>query len=392
MSLTSDLVGRTSRAGETLALIRNGSATTIAELAAAMGLARSTVSERVDLLVGRGLVSAELAPAQGRGRPASVFRFDPTARVALVAQVGMSGMRVGVTDLAGGILHTVTADVAVGEGPRALVDHVQRLFDDSLLATGRTRDDVAGVGVGLPGRIELESAPGGTTAPAAWSPYGVRALLAETWDVPICVDRAVSLLASAEQRSFHPGASVLLGLKVGTVVECGVVVDGRSVGGGSGIAGEIGHTAVAGADAPCVCGNAGCLNAVASGGALARDLAAAGHEVASARQVAALAAGGDVEAIHAVREAGRRIGEVLAGAVNLLNPDVVVVWGYLADGGDHLVAGLREGLYRAAVPAASRHVRLEAARYGDDAALKGAATAVVELALDPAHVDVVLGG
>ena len=132
MSLTSDLVGRTSRAGETLALIRNGSATTIAELAAAMGLARSTVAERVDLLVGRGLVSTELAPAQGRGRPASVFRFDPTARVALVAQVGMSGMRVGATDLAGGILHTLTADVAVDQGPRALVDGVQELFDACL--------------------------------------------------------------------------------------------------------------------------------------------------------------------------------------------------------------------------------------------------------------------
>jgi predicted NBD/HSP70 family sugar kinase len=118
-----------------------------------------------------------------------------------------------------------------------------------------------------------------------------------------------------------------------------------------------------------------------------RDLAVAGHDVASARDIAALAARGDASVGSAVRQAGRRIGEVLAGAVNLLNPDVIVVWGYLADGGDHLVAGLREGLYRGAVPAASRHVSIEAARYGDDAALRGAATAVLDEALLPSRID-----
>ena len=381
---------RSSRAGEMLQLVRAGTATTISALASATGLARSTVTERVELLVAAGLVVPRTAGAQGRGRPAAVFDFNATAGVVLTGQVGMSGLRVGVADLEGTIVATSATDVDLAAGPTVLLEHLQRAFDRALAEAGRDPAAVMGVGVGLPGRIELEATPGPAGGPdRPWLSHPLRTMLEEAYRVPVRVDRAVNLLASAEHRSFHRDATVLLGVKVGTVIECGVVIGGRPVGGGSGIAGEIGHTPVAGAEQVCACGNRGCLNAVASGAALVRDLAAAGHPVANAREVASLAARGDAPVGIAVRQAGRHVGEVLAGAVNLLNPDVIVVWGYLADGGDHLVAGLREGLYRTAVPAAGDHVRIEAARFGDDAALRGAATAVLDEALRPSRIDTV---
>lgn len=376
------------RAGEVLDLVRRGQATTISELSVAMGMARSTVSERVDALVALGLLRAHADVVAGRGRPATAYAFHPGAGVVLGAQVGMSGMRVAVGDLAGDILATRSADVAIGQGPQTVLQLLEEELDLAMAEVSRTRSDVLGVGVGVPGRIELETTAdlgAGTSRP--WVDYPLEQHLATTYGVPVLLDRGVALLTTAEHRAVYPDASVVLGVKVGTVVECGVVVGGRVVGGGSGLAGEIGHTAVAGHDVLCVCGNRGCLNAVAGGAALVRALTEQGLQVSSAREVAQLALRGVVPAAQAVRESGRLVGEVLAGAINLLNPDVVVVWGYLADAGDQLFAGLRESLYRYGVPAATQHVRVEPARLGDDAGIRGAVTTVVEEVLLPHHVD-----
>ncbi|WP_375001882.1 ROK family protein [Aeromicrobium sp. CTD01-1L150] len=384
----SDPLARASRSGEVLRLIRTGAATTISELATAMNVARSTVTDRVDLLTDIGMIVPRTGFSTGRGRPATVFAFRTDSRLALTAQVGMSGVRLGLADMAGNILTTHTHDLALAEGPEALFDALQAGFSRLLDAAERTVEDVVGVGVGLPGRIELETTEGlGASSTRPWLSHSLKSWLEDLYDVPVCVDRGVNLLSNAEHRSFHPSAEILLGLKVGTVIECGIVVAAKTVTGGSGIAGEIGHTRVPGSEAPCACGNRGCLNAVASGAALAEQLNNDDLPVRSARDVADMAANGHFAATSALRSAGRAVGEVVAGAVNLLNPDIIVVWGYLADGGDHLIAGLREGLYRGAVPAASRHVVIEPARLGDDAALRGAATAVVEQALTPERVD-----
>ncbi len=379
---------RISRAGEVLDLVRSGRATTISELATALNVARSTVNERVEVLLERGLVVAGGEAVLGRGRPATVLAFNAAAGVVLSAQIGMSGLRVGVYDLGGDPLATESTDIPVAAGPVAVLDVLEAAFDAQLAVAGRSRSDVMGVGIGMPGRIELETTrEGGSAAGRPWIDFPVTERLAATYGVPVSVGRGVSLLAMAEHRAFHPDAGVLLGLKVGTVVECGVVIDGRIVAGGSGLAGEIGHTPVPGTDTVCVCGNQGCLNAVAGGGAIADALSAQGYAVDSARGVADLAQQGVVEAGQAVREAGRRIGGVLAGAVNLLNPDVIVVWGYLADAGDQLFAGLQESLYRMGVPAATRHVQIEYTRLGADAGIRGAAVSATEEILSAPSID-----
>ncbi len=300
----------------------------------------------------------------------------------------MSGLRAGVHDLGGTPLATRSTDIAIGTGPDHVLNALVAQLDSLLAEAGRDRGDVLGIGVGMPGHIELETARGSSgTAGPPWGPYPVEQHLTSAFGVPVFVGRAASLLALAEHRAFHPEARVLLAVKAGTVIECGIVIDGHVVAGGSDLAGEIGHTPLSGQDALCVCGNRGCLNAVAGGGALADHLAALGYPVDSAREVARLARDGVVAAGQAVRESGRHIGEVLAGAVNLLNPDVVVVWGYLADAGDQLFAGMHESLFKLGVPAATRHVRVEYTRLGDDAGIRGAAVTATEAALSADAVD-----
>lgn len=379
---------RSVRAGEVFQLIRSGRADTTSELAATMGLARSTVTERLEGLQRLGLVipAGETAPV--RGRPAGRLAFNAKAGVTLAAHVGMSGTMIAITDLAADVEWRTQIQFDVANGPDALFEILQREFNNGLVELQRSLDDVFGIAIGLPGDIEITSAPGRSGGTAhAWGDNGLAARVSAAFRAPAVVDRDVNLMAIGEHRSAWPDAEVFMCLKVGTVIACGLTIGNHVVQGATGLVGEIGHTKLPGAQAPCACGSRGCLNTVAGGPALAARLREQGVDAHDARDVAALANSGSIEAGQAVRLAGESIGEVVAGAVNLLNPDVITLWGYLVDAGDQFIAGLQEAVYKAALPSAARAVRIVRSTLGDDAGLRGAALTVLDQALSPERID-----
>ncbi|GAA1566159.1 MULTISPECIES: ROK family transcriptional regulator [Kribbella] len=375
------------RAGEILELVRRGDANTTGQLADQLGIARSTVNDRLELLLASGMLTLDGPTAVGsRGRPASTLSFNPRSGVTLAAQLGISGVRTAVTDLSGEILASRMTDIDVTSGAVPVLGVVIEDFGRLLDQLGVETAKVHGIGVGMPARIELA-----TNAPGAdWSGEAVQDVLAGWLAVPVFVDHDVNLLAFGEHCARTDEPETLISVKVGTVIGCGIVVNGKVVQGVSKLAGEIGHTRVGGSQEPCSCGNVGCLNAVASGAALAKQLRARGLDAPNARAVAALARSGDVEAGHAVRMAGRDLGEVLASVVNLLNPGVISLWGYLAEAEEQLIAGIRESIARSAQSGPAGDVRIEPATMGADAGLYGAAMVVVEHALSPSAVDAYL--
>ena len=389
LSLPVSPTARVDRAGEVLSLIRGGRARTIGELASAMNLARSTVAQRVSHLVADGLVVAGpvgQAESQGaRGRPAAVLQFNAGAGVVLVAQLGMTGARVAIADLGGALLAERFEPFPIESGPEAVIGHLEQSLIAVLAAAGRSRSEVRGLGIGLPGSIDLSEK--NIPQAARWDRFPVGGRLQAAFGVPAFVDVDVNLLALGEQRSAWPGSDVLLCVKTGSVIGCGIVINGEVVRGSQGVAGNIGHIAVPGDATPCVCGNVGCLDAVAGGRALVTRLQAAGLPVRDVRHLVALAQEGVPQAAQAVRVAGRQIGEVLAYAVNLLNPGVVAVWGYLADVEAELLAGIRESIYQRSLPSTTQSLQLVRARLGDEAGLVGAATLVVSQILRPEVID-----
>ena len=148
-------------------------------------------------------------------------------------------------------------------------------------------------------------------------------------------------------------------VKVATGIGSGIISDGALRRGAEGAAGDLGHIQVPhDVDAVCRCGNVGCLEAIASGAAVASQLRAAGIEAHSSQDVVTLVRGGSVLATQLLRAAGRTIGEVLASAVSLLNPSVIVIGGSLAEAGDPLLAGVREVVYRRSLPLATANLRI----------------------------------
>jgi predicted NBD/HSP70 family sugar kinase len=185
----------------------------------------------------------------------------------------------------------------------------------------------------------------------------------------------------------------LMYVKIGTGIGCGIVSGRRIHRGAQGAAGDIGHVRLAGHDdVVCRCGNLGCLEAVAGGRALAAQLSRAGLPAASSRDVVALVKAGEPLAMQAVRDAGRCLGEVLAGCVNFFNPSAIVIGGDLAEAHQQLLAGVREVAFGRSLPMATRDLRLGCTELGDRAGVIGAGIMVVEHVLAPETIDRALHG
>jgi len=161
--------------------------------------------------------------------------------------------------------------------------------------------------------------------------------------------------------------------------------------GAVGAAGEFGHSKIpAAAGVACRCGDTGCLEAIAGGWALVRAMQQHGHSIGHIRDLVDLAVGGDPEARRLIRESGRHIGEVLAGAVNLLNPEALVIDGDMSKAYDIFVAGLRETVYGNATALATRELRILPSTHGDQSGVIGCAAMVLDHVLSARAVDAAL--
>ena len=382
------LTSRPTGCGELLQILRDGVPRSRADLVAVTGHARSTISTRIDALLPTGLVRAEAASSTG-GRPPSVYAFDPSARIVLAVDLGAVHLSVAVLDLAGTVLTETRVDCDITDGPEPVLDRVVELGRALLDQVGRPVGDLAGVGIGVPGPVQKTSGrPMNPPIMPRWDGVDIKGILGHELGVPVLVDNDVDLMAIGEHTAAYPDVSHLLFVKVATGIGAGIVANQALVRGTDGAAGDLGHVAVPeGRPELCHCGNTGCLEAVASGGALVRALQADGEKVRTSADVVDLVRGGNQHATALLRDAGRDLGAVLAGCVNLLNPSIIVIGGVMAQAGEHLLAGIREVVYRRSLPLATERLRIVTASTAGRAGLLGAGRVVADHVLAPAAVD-----
>ncbi|WP_107085345.1 ROK family protein [Streptomyces maremycinicus] len=382
-------------AGDLLELVRKGRATTRGALQQATGLSRATVGQRLDRLFRAGwLREGAGGPVDSPlgGRPSITLEFDDAHAVVLAADLDTRHARAAVLTLTGEILAEHGGTLVIEDGPDAVLGELGGWFAELLEKAGHRPDEVCGIGLAVPGPVDSET--GRVVQPPimpGWDGYDIRGRLSRaftertaggtaggfggTVSVPVLVDNDANLMAYGEQRTGYADCSAFVLVKVSTGIGAGVVVDGSIFRGIDGGAGDIGHIRV-GAEALCRCGSYGCLAAVASGGAVARRLAEAGVAASSGSDVRDLLAAGHPEAAAFAREAGRRVGDVLATVVTLLNPGVLMIAGDLA--GTAFLTGVRELLYQRALPRSTAHLDVVTSRLGERAGLVGAGALVVE--------------
>ena len=353
------------------------------------GLARSTVAARIDTLMALGLVAPVGEAVSTGGRPSTQFAIASSGKVVLGVDVGASHVRIGASDLSGRILATRLETIDIASGPAIVLTRVAELGLELMKELGRPVSDLLAIGVGLPGPVEFDiGMPINPPIMPGWNRFDVPGWLQNTFEAPVLVDNDVNIMALGEREFAWPDTNHLLFVKVATGIGSGVISGGYLQRGAQGTAGDIGHVHIArGSEVACHCGNFGCLEALAAGPAIARTLSEKGIAAETSADVVALAQSGNIQAIQALRQAGRDIGEVLTTCVSLINPSVIVMGGSLAQAGEHLIAGVREIVYTRSLPLATEHLQITQSKAGANAAMMGASMLAIHHALSPERIE-----
>ena len=378
-----------SGASELFQLLRDGQPRTRAELATVTGLARSTIALRVDSLMELGLIASVGGAISTGGRPSSRFALNPSARLVLAADIGASHANLAIADLTGRLLVHRGASMPVSDGPERVLSWMVETGHELLAEIDRDHSDLISIGIGLPGPVEYSTGrPINPPIMPGWDRFDVPGWVQHHWNVPVLVDNDVNIMALGEQAMAWPDTEHLIFVKVATGIGAGVISSGRLQRGAQGIAGDIGHVQIPrGAGVPCHCGNKGCLEAMASGPAIARALREQGVAVKNGRDVVELVKRGSIDAVHAIRQAGRDIGEVLTACVSLVNPSIIAIGGSMSQAGEHLLAGVREVVYTRSMPLATEHLSIVQSHAGDNAGVIGASMLAIHHALSPESID-----
>jgi predicted NBD/HSP70 family sugar kinase len=374
-----------------LNLVRTEAATTRQELERHSELGRAVVADRLTTMIELGLLKeGELAQATG-GRAPRQMRFRENAGSLLVSAIDQNSIALGVADLNGQMLveHHEAAQLDVG--PEAILERLATIFDWLLKETEKPAP--WGIGLALPGPIEKPAADFEVVPVLqglqSWQGFPFLEQISIRFGVPIFARSGVQTMTMGEAKAGGGrGLSDIIYVKLGRSISAGLISEGRLHRGAQGAAGMIGHTRV-GDDL---------LGAVAGADALAREGTAAAEDGRSPYLAQALARQGEISVVdigHAAQlgdlfcvellgRCGRLVGEALAPLTNLVNPALIVIGGIVADsGGDSLLAGIREAVYRQSHPMVSRDLQIMRSQMGASSGLVGAAQVVVEELFSP---------
>ncbi|WP_089157925.1 ROK family transcriptional regulator [Micromonospora sp. NBS 11-29] len=369
-----------------LRLLRDDGPRSRVELVDVLGLPRARLAAEVDRLTAQGLVEVAGPAASRGGRRSSLLRIGAQVRFGAVL-VGDGRLRVALTD---GELHLLArhdepADVRLG--PEVVVARAVELLGKLRAEAGLAR--LTGVGVALPAPVAVrDGTPVSPPALPGWHDFPVRDTLAAELGCPVQVDNDANAMALGER---HAGTGRpfddFLYVKLGDAVGCGLVLGGSLYRGAASGAGDIGHLQLTEDGPLCGCGNTGCVEAYCGHAALVREavtaaragrstvladrLAAAGELTVA--DVAAAAAEGDPAAQTLVRDAARRLGQVLVELVSFVNPAIVIIGGAAPGLGPVLLAEIRAVVYRRSTPLATGSMPIVLSDLDDRSALVGAA-------------------
>lgn len=281
----------------------------------------------------------------------------------------------------------------VSRGPDAIVDELVAMCRDTIaeVAAKEPGARVAGVGIGVPGPLDIARGMVLLTPNLGWVDFPLRDRISAALDLPAVIDNDANCAILGETwLGAARGARFAIGMTIGTGIGGGIVMQGRLHHGAADCAGEIGHITIEMNGRRCGCGNYGCLEAYASGPAIAMraveqvrfgaasllsTLADDDLDRVSAQMVYAAAQQGDAVALEVVRDTAHYLGTGVANLLNIFNPDLVVIVGGVTQAGDHLFEPLRREVARRAFRPAVESCRIVPGELGGLAGVHGAVKA-----------------
>jgi predicted NBD/HSP70 family sugar kinase len=371
-----------------------------ARIAAATSLTKTTVSSLVDDLVSARLVT-ELGPeARGKiGRPGSALALNRDGFAGIGLEINVDYIAVCVANLVGEVRYLRTrARDNRGQSPAKVLGRAVRMVRTAMKAADAARLTVAGLAVAVPGPVETDRGLLRLAPNLGWLDVPVADILADRFaghELAVVVDNEANLAALGELWfGGHLDLDDFVHVSGEIGVGGGIVIGGELFRGVRGFAGEIGHVVVQPDGPRCRCGARGCLEQVAGQEAILRSAGltgavgtSIGQPGGSVAELVARARDGEPGTLRAIEGAGRALGMGLSATVNIVDPSTVVLGGLYAALEPWLSKPLQEELRERAIALRWSPVQVLASRLGPDAAVRGAAGAVVKRVLsEPAAV------
>jgi predicted NBD/HSP70 family sugar kinase len=370
--------------GRVIDALRGRGTASRAEIARVTGLSRSTVSSIVSDLIEAGLLTEQaeatgVAHGEAGGRPPVLLSLNPSAGLAVGVDFGHSHLRVAVSDLSHEVLAEAWRELDVDHSAEEGLNAAAKLVDKVLKEAKVDRKGVIGVGMGLPGPINMATgAVGSSSILPGWVGVNAALEMERRLGLPVRVENDANLGALAEfVWGSGRGHSDVVYIKLSSGVGAGLLFGGKLHEGAGGTAGEIGHIPAQNGTAICRCGSRGCLETVVSVRAIAEQVGASRGETVSPRELLELISKEDPAASRLVSEAGREIGVAVAGLCNLVNPNCVIIGGDLSAAGDVITEPVLESIRRYAITSAAEQVTVVPGVLGERAELLGALALVL---------------
>ena len=280
-------------------------------------------------------------------------------------------------------------------GPEAVVARIVRCVRDAVDEADLRLEQVSGVGLGIPGAIDLETGTVLFAPNLGWRNLPIKDRLEQALGLPVVLENDCNMamrgVYTVELKSLPRHA---VGLFIGTGIGCGLIIEGKLYGGFHHIAGEVGHMVIDIDGPKCACGNQGCFEALASRTAIFREIALAvqqGQKTCLTEMLGAdlqrMRSGdlrrairrGDALVARIVKDAAQCIGIATANLINLLNPEVVVLGGGLIEAlAEDMMGVIIEVARNKAMAGAMNQVQIMASKLGDHAGIIGGAVLVRE--------------
>lgn len=343
------------------------------EIASIVGLSLPTVMDITDKLLEHGMIVAEKRRESGKGKRPELLRVCGEFYRFIGVDVGRTTIRIVLVGLDQKIIATVKYATRDVHRVRAFVEHICEEVLALVRRSGVDMDTVVGVCVAMPGLIERETGQVIFSPNFGWEDVPLQAWMNELLPFQVIVENANRVQASWEVfRDQENNDLTVLCVGLGYGIGGGLLQAGNLYYGASGTSGEVGHIPVSDdREAKCTCGNYGCLEAVASGAALARKaryLVARGEDALllqmcegdlerlEAKMVFAAARMGDENARRMIDETAEFIGVALAACINLLDPDRIYLCGGMMKNGPEFLEKIRACTLRKQMHNAGRRV------------------------------------
>lgn len=303
---------------------------------------------------------------------------------AIGVDIGGTSIKYGLCSADGELIERQTTNTPADAPKEKILELLAQIVQETLKFAKKKKIEVAAVGVGTPGSVDVEKGYliGGTPNFTHWADAGISDFLQSRFNVPVFADNDANLMSFGEY-SFGTGHRErdVICITLGTGIGGGIILNGNLYRGSFYAGSEIGHMSIDYRGRPCKCGGTGCWEQYASATAMIRDYNAENpnNPISDTRELFERFQAGEEAARKVIHQAIDYLGAGLANLINIFNPQMIVIGGGVSEAGDEFIEKITQSAFSRAMQPSRQKVKIRAASLGNKAGILGAAAFALKM-------------